>query len=125
MNRKVEHILKLAGRPEVATLGLASLVLAALAAGCAAPAAESNTVQSDKERVAAVASPAETGQLVAGNSAFAFDLYQALRGGEGNLFFSPYSVSLALAMNMRQLACCIADRGRRSLGLARILAGGL
>jgi serpin B len=36
--------------------------------------------------------------LVDGNTAFAFDLYQALREQEGNLFFSPYSISLALAM---------------------------
>jgi len=36
--------------------------------------------------------------LVDGNSAFAFDLYQALSGQEGNLFLSPYSISLALAM---------------------------
>lgn len=32
------------------------------------------------------------------NSAFAFDLYQQLRSSEGNLFFSPYSISTALAM---------------------------
>jgi serine protease inhibitor len=36
--------------------------------------------------------------LVEGNGAFAFDLYQALKGQEGNLFYSPYSISLALAM---------------------------
>jgi serpin B len=36
--------------------------------------------------------------LVEGNSAFAFELYQALKGEEGNLFYSPYSISLALAM---------------------------
>jgi serpin B len=36
--------------------------------------------------------------LVAGNSAFAFDLYQALSVEDGNLFYSPYSISLALAM---------------------------
>ncbi len=36
--------------------------------------------------------------LAAGNSVFAFDLYQALRREEGNLFFSPYSISVALAM---------------------------
>lgn len=41
---------------------------------------------------------AELAELVAGNSAFAFDLYQALREEEGNLFYSPYSISLALAM---------------------------
>ena len=37
-------------------------------------------------------------ELVAGNNGFAFDLYQALRRNECNLFFSPYSISLALAM---------------------------
>ena len=36
--------------------------------------------------------------LVAGNSAFAFDLYQALSAEGGKLFYSPYSISLALAM---------------------------
>ena len=36
--------------------------------------------------------------LVHGNNAFALDLYQALRNQGGNLFFSPYSISTALAM---------------------------
>ena len=36
--------------------------------------------------------------LVAGNTQFAFDLYRKLHQGNGNLFFSPYSISLALAM---------------------------
>jgi len=36
--------------------------------------------------------------LVEGNTAFALELYQELRGEEGNSFFSPYSISLALAM---------------------------
>jgi serpin B len=36
--------------------------------------------------------------LVAGNTAFALDLYTALRQAEGNLLVSPYSISLALAM---------------------------
>ena len=37
-------------------------------------------------------------ELSAGNSAFAFDLYQAISKADGNLFYSPYSVSAALAM---------------------------
>lgn len=41
---------------------------------------------------------ADLAQLLAGNSAFAFDLYQNLRDRRGNLFFSPYSISAALAM---------------------------
>jgi len=36
--------------------------------------------------------------LVESNTAFGCDLYQALRHREGNLLFSPYSISVALAM---------------------------
>ena len=35
---------------------------------------------------------------MAGNNAFALDLYGALSKSEGNVFYSPHSVSLALAM---------------------------
>jgi serpin B len=37
-------------------------------------------------------------RFAADNQAFAFDLYQQVRGGAENLFFSPYSISVALAM---------------------------
>ena len=37
-------------------------------------------------------------EVVAGNTAFATDLYARLKSRDGNLFFSPYSVSTALAM---------------------------
>lgn len=37
-------------------------------------------------------------ELVCGNNAFAFDLYRALSAGEGNLFYSPFSISQALTM---------------------------
>ncbi|MEK6552410.1 MAG: serpin family protein [Bacteroidota bacterium] len=36
--------------------------------------------------------------IMKGNSIFGLDLYQKLRENEGNLFFSPYSISTALAM---------------------------
>ena len=36
--------------------------------------------------------------LTLGNTAFAFDLYRTLAQSDGDLFYSPYSVSLALAM---------------------------
>ena len=36
--------------------------------------------------------------LMQGNNAFAFDLYARLKDADGNLFFSPFSVSTALAM---------------------------
>lgn len=36
--------------------------------------------------------------VVQGNNKFALDLYQRLRTADGNLFFSPYSISTALAL---------------------------
>ncbi|MCL7452602.1 MAG: serpin family protein [Anaerolineae bacterium] len=46
----------------------------------------------------APADPADITKLADGNTAFALELYQLLRQQEGNLFYSPYSISLALAM---------------------------
>jgi serpin B len=45
-----------------------------------------------------MAQATKTQALVDGNTAFACDLYSHLRTTPGNLFFSPYSVSTALAM---------------------------
>jgi len=42
--------------------------------------------------------PPDVASLAAGNTAFACDLYAQLKTPPGNLFFSPYSVSAALAM---------------------------
>ncbi len=42
--------------------------------------------------------PEDMAALAADNNAFAFDLYQALRGSDGNLIASPFSISLAMAM---------------------------
>ncbi len=65
---------------------------------CTRP-ASGNVLKSDKPRVAAPAvSPTDLSTQVDGNNAFAFDLYQTLRSTDGNLFYSPYSISLALAM---------------------------
>jgi serpin B len=61
--------------------------------------AVAEVLKSDKERITSpVVNSGEQALLVEGNSAFAFELYQALKGEEGNLFYSPYSISLALAM---------------------------
>ncbi|MEA3475246.1 MAG: serpin family protein, partial [Candidatus Cloacimonadota bacterium] len=40
----------------------------------------------------------DTNSVVQGNTEFAFNLYAKLKEKEGNLFFSPYSISTALAM---------------------------
>ena len=44
------------------------------------------------------AQPSASQALVDGNTAFACDLYAQLRSGPDNIFFSPYSISTALAM---------------------------
>ncbi len=63
------------------------------------PTAGFQLAKSDVSRVSSpVISASELDELVAGNNAFAFDLYQVLQEKEGNLFFSPYSISTALAM---------------------------
>jgi serpin B len=79
-------------RPALLTL----IILTLLAAGCSPKTAVAQSqVARDK---APSAPPQAMTQLVAGNSAFAFDLYLNLRQQDGNLFFSPYSISSALAM---------------------------
>lgn len=56
----------------------------------------SASVRSPDVRLADRAS--DMAAIVEGNTAFACDLYRQLSAAEGNLFFSPYSISNALAM---------------------------
>ena len=56
-------------------------------------------LRSDRDRDnSPPATRADLRELVQGNNDFAFDLYRALSNEEGNLFYSPFSVSQALAM---------------------------
>ena len=58
-----------------------------------------STASSNRQReTSPTVTAADLAELVAGNSAFTFELYQALRKQTGNFFYSPYSISLALAM---------------------------
>ena len=58
-----------------------------------------NILQSEKQRVTSPeVNEADLVTLVDGNSDLTFDLYQALKEIDGNLFYSPYSISQALAM---------------------------
>lgn len=58
-------------------------------------------LRSDRERTNSPrASAQDLGTLVRGNNAFALDLYQVLSNGEGNLFYSPFSISQGLAMTL-------------------------
>src|SRR4051812_42799695 len=72
-----------------------ALLLIASAVAAARAAEEGNPVQKAQENgVGLVDLPA----LVSGNTAFGLDLYSQLRHTPGNAFFSPFSVSTALAM---------------------------
>jgi len=44
------------------------------------------------------ATPEKVGQVVTADNQFAFDLYSRYKSLDGNIFFSPYSISTALAM---------------------------
>lgn len=95
--------------PRIVLTGLI-VALLTTAAGCAGPLAPSpspggsdpasaSAVKSGLQRIAEPqVDPADLSELVAGNNAFAFDLYRQMAAEDGNLFYSPYSISLALAM---------------------------
>ncbi len=86
------------------------LILAVLAGlvGCGGPGGSpvddrppGQAVQSDRSRVTAPDVPTgDLARLVDGNTAFALDLYRVFgqENQDDNLFYSPYSISLALAM---------------------------
>lgn len=66
--------------------------------GCA-QAVSGEVIQSDKPRdTSPSVDEADLTSLVEGNNEFAFDLYQALKQTDGNVFYSPYSISEVLAM---------------------------
>jgi serpin B len=58
---------------------------------------------------------ADRAALVKGNSAFAWDLYARLRAKEGNVVYSPYSISTALAMTYA------GARGKTAQEMAKVL----
>ena len=75
------------------------LVLPVIASVQMAQPVAGEVLASDKERINSPdVSTSQQASLVEGNSAFAFELYKELKEMEGNIFYSPYSISLALAM---------------------------
>jgi serpin B len=86
----------------LATYGAILALLVSALAGCAAPGqsvVKADELHSDKPRLEPL-SPQEAAvpEMVPGNSAFAFDLYREVYDGAENLFYSPHSISVALAM---------------------------
>ncbi len=95
--------------PKLTTLVLA-LAVAASSAACGGAAGGGNNggdtptsgaqeVRSQKQRVTdPQVDDADKTALVDGNTAFALDLYKRIADTDGNLFYSPFSISEALAM---------------------------
>jgi len=71
------------------SIGLILVVLCGFLSGCTVKAEQKDDSEATPEKVSAV---------VNANNEFAFDLYSKYKSGEGNIFFSPYSISTALAM---------------------------
>ncbi len=93
-----------------------SLALAAGLTGC-------NRARAQASRPTPVAPApagpaAQPGPLVSGNNDFALRLYQQLRGREGNLFYSPYSISTALAMTYAGARAETEQQMARTLGFS-------
>ncbi len=75
------------------------MVMVMVGLGACSQAAGGDVIQSEEPRdTAPQVSASDLATLVEGNRTFVFDLYQQLKSEEGNLFYSPYSISLALAM---------------------------
>jgi serpin B len=75
------------------------MVIVMLSLGACAQPVVGDIIQSEKPRVTSPeVDKTDLALLVEGNSNFAFNLYQALKEENGNLFCSPYSISMALAM---------------------------
>ena len=76
---------------------LASFLVCAVTLSCAQDVV-TNPGDPLKERQLPEELVAEANEVVAGNNAFALDLYQNIRDNRGNLFLSPFSISTAFAM---------------------------
>ena len=79
-------------------ISVVSVILSLILSACV-PSPSASIAQSNLKRVTAPDAPPEQIQaLVESNNTFALDLYRSLRAQDGNLIYSPYSISLALAM---------------------------
>ncbi len=99
----------------VATISLLIALVLAPPWGSVKPAV-AETLKSDLPRIASPdIDPADQARLIEGNTAFAFDLYQELRDRKGNLFYSPHSISVALAMTYAGARAQTAEQMARTL----------
>lgn len=91
------------------------VVISHVSSGCAAVSG-STVMTSDKPRIANPDIPPQVVESVAtGNNSFALDLYHSISEEDNNLIFSPYSLSLALAMTYA------GARGETESQMARVM----
>jgi len=82
-------------------------------------------LQSEKQREQSPeVAPANSSSLTNGNSVFAFNLYKLLSQEEGNLFYSPYSISAALAMTYAGVSVTSPEGSITSSGHQDIVSDG-
>jgi len=85
-----------------ATSLISWVLVGAFAAGSCGDSNQPGTGTEARSSLARVSSPVvsagDAAELAADNRAFAVDLYQALRAGDGNFIYAPASISVALAM---------------------------
>ena len=69
-------------------------------AACEAPRqpAPGELAASTQQRITVAAPSADLDQAVTDNTDFAIDVYKKINGGQGNLVFSPHSISVARSM---------------------------
>lgn len=102
-----------------AGLILALLFLAAMPAACEYRGSGEPTTNPPEERTLPAEVTEDAAAVVEAAHQFAFDLHRALRDREGNLFFSPYSLSTALTMTYAGTG------GKTQEEMARVLHLGL
>jgi serpin B len=97
-----EEVVKKRYYPRILSGFLLSTILLASLSACSPSTVGSNSakvLQSQTSRnTNPASSPGDMEELVNGNNAFAFDYYQSMRDRGGNMFYSPFSISSALAM---------------------------
>jgi serine protease inhibitor len=83
-------------------LGVLMVALMLGLAACAQPAG-GEVIQSEKQRVTSPdVNETDLATLVDGSSVFAFNLYQALREADDNLFYSPHSILTGSCHDIRR-----------------------
>ncbi len=79
-------------------LVIAPVLLSLALVACSAPVVAQEAKSDKPHNLNPQVTAAELAELINGNSSFALNLYKALENEDGNLIFSPYSLTLALAM---------------------------